>query len=102
MHVEVMPQFPKGGEKAMLRFIKENARYPEAARKAGIKGSVVLFCIIEKDGSISSVKVIKKLSSECDEEAVRVIKSMPKWIPGKQNGINVAVKYTIMVNFGKE
>jgi TonB family protein len=100
LFVEEMPQFPNGGDKAMLRFLKKNTRYPESSSKAGIKGKVVLKCVIEKDGLISSVNVMKKLSPECDEEAVRVIKSMPKWIPGKQDGVKVAVKYTISVNFG--
>jgi TonB family protein len=97
---EDMPQFPNGGEKAMVRFIKKNTHYPESARKAGIKGHAVLNCVIEKDGTISTIKVMKKLSPECDEEAMRVIKSMPKWIPGRHNGINVAVRYTIAVDFG--
>jgi TonB family protein len=100
--VEEMPTFPQGGEKAMLHFIKENTRYPESARKAGVKGRVILKCVIEKDGSISTVTVMKKLSPECDEESVRVIKSMPKWIPGQHKGVNVSVKYTIAVDFGKE
>jgi TonB family protein len=99
MFVEEMPEFPQGA-KAMLRFIKENTHYPEADRKAGIKGRVVLDFVIEKDGTISTVEVQKKLSPLCDEEAIRVVKSMPKWIPGKQNGVKVAVKYTIAVNFG--
>jgi TonB family protein len=98
-HVEVMPQFPNG-EKAMLRFLEKNTRYPETSRKAGVQGKVILRCVIEKDGAISTVKVVKKLSPECDEEAVRVVKSMPEWIPGRHKGINVAVIYPIAVNFG--
>jgi TonB family protein len=99
-HVEEMPQFPNGGEKAMLQFIKKNTHYPESARKAGIKGRVILTCVVEKDGTISTIKVAKKLSQECDEEAIRVIMLMPKWISGRREGINVAVKYIIAVNFG--
>ena len=97
-HVEEMPQFPKGNE-AMLHFIKANIRYPESDRKAGIKGKVVLSCVIEKDGTVSNIEVVKKLSPLCDKEAIRVLKYMPKWIPGKQGGVNVAVTYTIMVAF---
>jgi protein TonB len=93
-----MPQIPNG-EKALLRFLEKNTRYPEVSRKAGIKGKVVIRCVIEKDGSINTVNVVKKLSLECDEEAVRVVKSMPKWIPGRHNGINVAVIYPIAVDF---
>jgi TonB family protein len=98
--VEEMPQFPYGGEKAMLHFLKTNTHYPESSNKTSIKGKVILRCVIEKDGSISSVKVMRKLSPECDEEAMRVIMSMPKWVPGRHNGTNVAVKYTIAVDFG--
>ena len=100
MHIEEMPQFPNGGEKAMLAFIKQNTHYPESAQKAGIKGRVILRIVIEKDGSIHSINVAKKLSPECDTEAIRVIKSMPQWIPGKHHGVNVAVQYTIAVDFG--
>jgi len=101
MHVEEMPEFPKGAE-ALSRFIKENTHYPDADRKSGVKGRVILTCVIEKDGTIRNIEIKKKLSPLCDEEAIRVIKSMPKWIPGKQNGVAVAVKYTISVSFGEK
>jgi protein TonB len=56
--------------------------------------------VIEKDGTVNAIEVLRKLSQECDAEAIRVIKAMPKWIPGRQNGVNVSVRYTIAVNFG--
>jgi TonB family protein len=101
-YVEVRPQFPHGGDKAMLRFIKENTHYPEGDRKTGIKGRVVLNFVVERDGTISTIEVIRKLSPLCDEEAIRIVKSMPRWIPGRHNGVNVAVRYMLPVDFGKE
>ena len=96
--VEQMPQFP-GGEIELMKFLSENVKYPEAASKAGTQGRVVAQFIVEADGSITNVKVVKKVSDEIDAEAVRVIKAMPKWKPGMQKGQPVRVKYTIPVTF---
>ena len=96
--VEQMPQFP-GGELELLKVLSENVKYPEAAEETGTQGRVVAQFIVEADGSITNVKVVKKVSEEIDAEAVRVIKAMPKWKPGMQKGQPVRVKYTIPVTF---
>ena len=83
----------------MLNFLSKNIRYPEAAHKAGIQGRVVATFVVEKDGSISNAKVMRSIDPLLDAEALRVISSMPNWIPGKQDGKPVAVKYTIPVTF---
>ena len=96
--VEQMPEFP-GGAAGMMKFIAENVKYPEEAYSKGIEGRVLVQFIIEKDGSVTNVKVIKKVNDAIDAEAVRVVKAMPKWKPGKQNGREARVKYTIPVIF---
>ena len=96
--VEQMPQFP-GGDIELMKFLSENIKYPEAALKAGTQGRVVAQFIVEADGSITNVKVVKKVSDEIDAEAVRVINAMPKWKPGMQKGQPVRVKYTIPITF---
>lgn len=96
--VESQPLFP-GGEQAMYSFLAENINYPAAASRAHVQGRVTLQFIIEKDGSVSSPKVLKGIGFGADEEAVRVVSSMPKWIPGIQNGRNVRVYYTIPIVF---
>lgn len=96
--VEVMPQFP-GGQIAMLKYIMENIKYPEQAMKEGIQGRVAVRFIVEKDGSISDVKPILSVHPLLNKEAVRVVESMPKWTPGKQNGKPVRVRYNLPVMF---
>lgn len=96
--VEEMPEFP-GGMQKLMEFISNNIQYPQVAREKGIQGRVFVSFIVEPDGSISNVKVLRGIGSGCDEEAVRVIKSMPKWEPGKQGGQAVRVNYQIPVNF---
>lgn len=96
--VEVMPQFP-GGQIAMLKYIMENMKYPEQAMKEGIQGRVAVRFIVEKDGSISDVKPILSVHPLLNKEAVRVVESMPKWTPGKQNGKPVRVRYNLPVMF---
>lgn len=96
--VEVMPQFP-GGQIAMLKYIMENMKYPEQAMKEGIQGRVAVRFIVEKDGSISDVKPILSVHPLLNKEAVRVVKSMPKWSPGKQNGKPVRVRFNLPVMF---
>jgi TonB family protein len=98
------PQFP-GGMAGMMQYLSSNIRYPEDAKEAGAQGRVIVSFIIEKDGSISNAKVAKSTYSSLDDEALRVVSAMPKWIPGKQNGEAVRVKYSVPVSFrlnGKE
>ena len=96
--VEVMPQFP-GGQIAMLKYIMENIKYPEQAMKEGIQGRVAVRFIVEKDGSISDVKPVLSVHPLLNKEAVRVVESMPKWTPGKQNGKPVRVRFNVPVMF---
>lgn len=94
--VEDMPVFP-GGESAMQKFVADNLKYPESAQKAGVQGRVTVRFIVGKTGEISDVRVIRGIDPECDAEAVRMIQSMPKWTPGKQNGIAVPVYFTLPI-----
>jgi protein TonB len=95
---EQTPEFP-GGTAAMLGFLQENIQYPEIARRAGIEGPVYVQFIVSETGSISNAVVTRGIGGGCDEEALRVVNSMPKWRPGKQNGQPVKVKHTIQVRF---
>lgn len=96
--VEVQPSF-MGGNSEMYKFLGKNLKYPTAAQRANIQGKVFLSFIVEKDGSITDIETLKGIGFGCDEEAMRVVKLMPKWIAGKQNGRNVRVKFTIPVFF---
>ena len=96
--LDVYPRFP-GGEQALLFFLRSNVRYPAASLKIGIQGEVMILFIVESDGSISHVSVLKGISKECDEEAVRVIKSMPRWESGRRNGRSVKVLLRIPIMF---
>lgn len=96
--VEVMPQYP-GGQIAMLKYIMENIKYPEQAMKEGIQGRVTVSFIVEKDGSISNVRPVLSVHPLLNKEAVRVVKSMPKWSPGKQKGKPVRVQFNVPVMF---
>jgi TonB family protein len=96
--VEEMPEFPGGMAEAM-KFLAKNIKYPVAAQQAKIEGRVIVQFVIEKDGSVSDVKVMRGVNSELDAEAIRVVSMMPKWIPGKQRGKAVAVKYTMPIMF---
>ncbi|MBP7497127.1 MAG: energy transducer TonB [Bacteroidales bacterium] len=96
--VEQMPEFP-GGTEEMVKYIQSNVKYPQLARETNIQGKVYVTFVVTKDGRISNVKVLRGIGGGCDDEAVRVIKSMPTWKPGKQNGIAVPVQFSIPVNF---
>ena len=96
--VEQMPSFP-GGDAELMKFLHDHMKYPVVAEENGIQGRVICTFVVERDGSISDVKVVKSVDPSLDKEAVRVLKSMPKWIPGKQNGSAVRVKYTVPVTF---
>lgn len=94
--VENMPEFPEGN---VQRWISKHVKYPQLAQENGIQGKVFIQFVIEKDGSISDVKVLRGVDSSLDQEAVRVVKSMPKWKPGMQRKKPVRVSYTLPINF---
>ena len=96
--VEQMPDFP-GGMSALMQYLSKNIKYPVVAEENGIQGRVIVTFVVEKNGSITDVQVVKSVDPSLDKEAVRVVKSMPNWIPGKQNGQSVNVKYTVPVMF---
>ena len=96
--VEDMPAFP-GGMEAMSQFISSNIKYPADAKKQKVDGRVLVNFVVEKDGSITEVKVIKPAFPSLDAEAIRVVKAMPKWKPGYQNGQAVRVQFTMPINF---
>lgn len=98
--VEVMPKFP-GGEAALMKFLMENVRYPQEAKEKNIQGAVVASFVIQADGSVGTVKIVKKVDPLLDAEAVRVLKSLPKFEPGKIDGKPVSVWYTLPIQFGK-
>jgi len=99
--VDKMPQFP-GGEEARIKYMSGNIKYPEAAKKAGVQGTVYVTFVIGKDGSINDVKVLRGIGSGCDEEAIRVIKGMPFWSPGEQRGQPVKVQFNMPIKFSLE
>ena len=96
--VEEMPSFP-GGEAKLMEYVAKNVKYPQIARETGIQGRVFVNFVVEPDGSVSNVTVLRGIGGGCDEEAMRVVKNMPKWKPGKQRGKPVRVQYMLPVNF---
>jgi TonB family protein len=96
--VEKMPQY-RGGEEAMMKYVADNIKYPQEAKDKNISGRVFVSFVIEKDGSVNEVKVVRGIGGGCDEEAARVIKGMPKWEPGMQKGKPVRVNYMMPINF---
>ncbi len=96
--VEQMPSFP-GGPSALFEYLSKNIKYPPVAEENGVQGRVIVSFVVERDGSITDVRVVKSVDPSLDREAQRVVKSMPRWIPGKQNGQAVRVKYTVPVTF---
>ena len=96
--VEEMPEYP-GGMNELAKYLSENIKYPEEAKEIGIGGRVFISFIVEKDGSVNEVSVIRSVDPLVDNEAVRVVKTMPKWKPGKQNGKIVRVSYILPINF---
>ena len=96
--VEQMPSYP-GGNGALMQYLSKNIKYPVVAEENGIQGRVICTFVVERDGSVTDVRVAKSVDPSLDKEAVRVVSSMPKWIPGKQNGSAVRVKYTLPVTF---
>lgn len=98
INVEQMPSFP-GGDTALMEYLSKNVKYPVIAIETGVYGRVVISFLVERDGSITDVKVMKSVDASLDKEAVRVISGMPKWIAGMQNGRKVRVRYTVPVSF---
>lgn len=96
--VEDAPSFP-GGEEARMRFLQQNIRYPAIAREAGIQGTVFITFVVERDGSITNVRVLRGIGGGCDEEAIRVVSMMPRWNPGKQRGRPVRVQFNMPIRF---
>ena len=96
--VEQMPMFP-GGDAALMGYLRDNMHYPTVAAENGVQGRVVVGFVVERDGSITDVNVLRSVDPSLDREAVRVVKAMPKWTPGKQNGSAVRVKYQVPVTF---
>ena len=96
--VEKMPSFP-GGTQALFEYLKENVTYPEECEETCVQGRVIVSFVVERDGCITEAKVVKSVYPSLDEEALRVVNGMPKWMPGKQNGNSVRTKYTIPINF---
>lgn len=96
--VEDMPSFP-GGEEALFKYLAQNIKYPQIAKEAGITGRVFVNFVIDKQGNVTEVKVLRGIGGGCDEEAVRVVKNMPKWSAGKQRGKPVKVSYNLPIKF---
>jgi periplasmic protein TonB len=96
--VEQMPDFP-GGTEELMKFLHKNTQYPQMARETSIQGTVYVQFVVNKDGKISAVKILRGIGGGCDEEAIRVVKSMPDWKPGKQNGVAVPVFFQLPIKF---
>ena len=96
--VEQMPEYP-GGPSALIEYLSQNVKYPEDAKQQKIEGRVLATFVVETDGSVSNVEVVKPAFPSLDAEAVRLLSAMPKWTPGKQNGKVVRVKFTVPINF---
>ena len=96
--VEQMPSFP-GGPSALMQYLSSNIKYPVVAQENGVQGRVVVSFVVERDGSITDVQVARSVDPSLDREAQRVVRNMPRWIPGKQNGQAMRVKYNVPVAF---
>jgi protein TonB len=96
--VELMPKYP-GGEEAMYKYISDNLQYPQYAKEHGISGTVIITFVVERDGSITNVHAIKDIGGGCGAEAEIVIRNMPNWIPGKQDGAPVRVQFNLPIKF---
>ena len=96
--VELMPGY-NGGEEAMYKYLSDNIKYPQVAKETGIQGNVIVTFVVEKDGTITDVRILKDIGGGCGEEALRVVKAMPRWNPGKQNGVPVRVQFNLPIRF---
>lgn len=96
--VEEMPSFP-GGDPGRIKYLSENIQYPQMAKESGIQGTVYITFVVERDGSVTDVRILRGIGGGCDEEAIRVVKNMPRWAPGKQRGKPVRVQYNLPIKF---
>ena len=94
---EQMPIF-EGGDAALLKYLRENLKYPDKTKDRGVQGRLVIGFIVEKDGSLTDVKVLRPVDIDLDAEVLRLVKGMPKWIPGRQNGKRVRVRYLLPIH----
>ena len=99
--IEQMPQYP-GGESELMSYIAKNLKYPVIAQENGIQGKVILRFVVSKSGQVDKIEVVRSLDPACDKEAVLVVRTLQRWIPGKQNGVNVSVYYTLPIAFKLE
>ncbi|HRN41676.1 MAG TPA: energy transducer TonB [Vicingus sp.] len=97
--VETMPEFPGGGQEALFKFLQKEMKYPQVAKENGIQGTVFVNFVVGQDGKIRDVKVLRGVNKMLDDEAVRVVKAMPAWKPGKQRGKPVSVSYNLPIKF---
>lgn len=97
-YVEQMPEYP-GGNEAMMAFLRKNLRYPETAKETGVEGRVIVRFVVNEDGTISDITILRDIGAGCGAEAVHVVKMMPKWKPGKQNGKAVKTYFNLPVMF---
>lgn len=97
--VETMPEFPGGGQEALFKFLQSEMKYPQVAKENGIQGTVFVNFVVGQDGKIRDVKVLRGVNKMLDDEAVRVVKAMPSWKPGKQRGKPVSVSYNLPIKF---
>lgn len=98
MVVESMPHFP-GGDEAFRNYLSKNLKYPQIAKESDIQGTVYVTFIVERNGTINNIKILRGIGGGCDEEAIRVIENMPDWIPGKQRGKEVRVQFNLPIKF---
>lgn len=96
--VEEQPQYP-GGDESRIKYLQDNIKYPDEAKELGVQGKVFVTFVVEVDGSITDVRVLRGIGAGCDEEAIRVVKGMPKWVPGKQRGVPVRVQFNLPIKF---
>ena len=96
--VEQMPDYP-GGVDSLLLFLKRNLKYPQQAKKNGIKGTVYVSFVVERSGIVDNIKLLRGIGYGCDNEAIRVVKAMPRWLPGKQYNKNVSVLFNLPIKF---
>lgn len=96
--VESMPSFP-GGYEEMMKYLRDNIRYPNLAKESGIQGRVFVAFVVETDGSVTDVQILRGIGGGCDEEAIRVVDNMPRWEPGKQRNITVRVRFNLPIKF---
>lgn len=96
--VEEQPGYP-GGDESRIKYLQDNIKYPDEAKELGVQGKVFVTFVVEVDGSITDVRVLRGIGAGCDEEAIRVVRNMPKWIPGKQRGVPVRVQFNLPIKF---